>query len=119
MHNQLLEPIMAPWATPADFCVSDNISEKYNLFKETKMVKAKITSEWIQHSDGIGKQFKITIRESTSGQILSELTSDFPKWELPALRQTSNFNLKDFEKVAREMSIKVAEQFIGGELDFI
>ncbi len=83
------------------------------------MVKVKITSEWIQHDDGIGKQFKVTVRESSNGQILSEVTVDFPRWELLDLKKTTNINLDDVEKVAREMSVKMAEQFIGDKLDLM
>ena len=83
------------------------------------MVKAKITSEWIQHNDGIGKQFKVTVRESSHGQILSEVTADFPKWERLDLKKTININLDDVEKLAREMSVKMAEQYIGDKLDLV
>lgn len=83
------------------------------------MVKVKITSEWIQHDDDIGKQFKVTVRESSNGQILSEVTVDFPRWELLDLKKTTNINLDDVEKVAPEMSVKMAEQFIGDKLDLM
>ncbi len=35
------------------------------------------------------------------------------------LKKTTNVNFDDIEKVAREMSVKMAEQYIGDKLDLM
>ena len=61
------------------------------------MTPVKINSKWSPHPDGIGKQFKVTVTEANNKQVLSEVTLDFPRWQLHDLKQDTDFDQKKIE----------------------